>query len=230
MKYKKYSNVIKNGLQNSFVVWKIRCFLSLRITGKNKLKIIGKKNSFDSTNALVQNTKILVKGSNNRIIIDNQSRFEGSISIFGDNNVLIISEGCIIKKAKFWIEDNNNEIFRGKDTTIENNTEFAAIEGCKILIADDCMFSSDITIRTGDSHSILNMEGIRINTSKDIVIGTHVWIGNKAVITKGAKILNNSIIGSGALVNHVFESSNIILAGVPAKIIKEKINWKRERI
>jgi acetyltransferase-like isoleucine patch superfamily enzyme len=222
--------IIKNRVKNSFFIWKIRCFISLKITGNNKFKLKGKKNEINCSQALLKNTKILINGSNNSIKINNQCRFEGSISIFGDNNVLIISENCTIKKAEFWLEDKNNNIFIGKDTTIENNTEFAAIEGCKILIGDDCMLSSDIAIRTGDSHSILNMEGIRINTSKDIVIGTHVWIGNKVVITKGAKILNNSIIGSGALVNKVFDSSNCILAGVPAKIIKEKINWKRERI
>ncbi|MBP2659028.1 MAG: hypothetical protein H6Q69_2060 [Firmicutes bacterium] len=39
------------------------------------------------------------------------------------------------------------------------------------------MFSHDVHIRNGDSHSIIDLQTKkRINFSKDIIIGDHVWI------------------------------------------------------
>ena len=157
-------------------------------------------------------------------------RFEGIIKIYGNNNTIEIHKNCVIKGAKFWIEDDKNKIEMGSYSTVEENAEFATIEGCNIIIGEDCMISSEVTIRTGDSHSILNNEGIRINSSQNIKVGNHVWIGNKAVLTKGSLVSDNSIVGSGALVNKVFEIKNCIIAGVPAKVIKEQISWLRERI
>ena len=37
----------------------------------------------------------------------------------------------------------------------------------------------------------------------------------------------NSVVGQKSLVTRVFEEENVILAGVPAKIIKRDISWDR---
>lgn len=67
--------------------------------------------------------------------------------------------------------------------------------------------------------------GNRINISKDITIGEHVWIGANVSILKGCKIPNNSVIGTGAIVTKKFEKEGICIAGNPAKVVKEEINW-----
>lgn len=92
------------------------------------------------------------------------------------------------------------------------------------------MFSKDIVFRTGDSHSIVDENGIRINLSKDISIGNHVWVGNMVIVTKGAFVGDNCILGTGSIVTKAFRESNVILAGSPARIVKERINWLRKRI
>lgn len=50
------------------------------------------------------------------------------------------------------------------------------------------------------------------------------------IINKGVFIPKNNIIGTGAVVTKKFELTNTIIAGNPAKIIKEKINCCNERI
>ena len=92
------------------------------------------------------------------------------------------------------------------------------------------MFSSAIVVRTGDSHSILDKDGNRINPSKSVRIGDHVWIGNQVTILKGVIIQKDSIVGSGSLVTKKFFDTNIIIGGSPAKVIKESISWCGERI
>lgn len=135
-----------------------------------------------------------------------------------------------MKGGEFWIEDDNNELIIGANTTIQANTHLACIEGYKIVIGEDCMFSSEIVVRTGDSHSIMNTKNQRINTSADVHIGDHCWIGHRVMIMKGVTIPKNSIVGAGSLVNKKFEKENTVLAGIPAQLVKENVNWIRERI
>lgn len=47
---------------------------------------------------------------------------------------------------------------------------------------------------------------------------------------KNTKIPDDSIVGWGSIVTKVFHEPNIILAGIPAKIIKRGINWDRRYI
>ncbi len=58
--------------------------------------------------------------------------------------------------------------------------------------------------------------------SAPIVIGSNVWIGANAIILPGVKIANGCVIGAGAVVTKSFEKENCVIAGNPAKIIKEK--------
>jgi len=98
----------------------------------------------------------------------------------------------------------------------------------KVIIGKSCQIGQNVIIRTSDGHSIFNVgENIPFNAPKDIIIGDNVWIGERVVILKGSKISNNSVIGTCALVNKVFDEENVIIAGLPAKIIKRNIFWKR---
>lgn len=181
--------------------------------------------------ALLKQCTVLVKGKNNEIVIEDYTRLiHTSIIIQGNNNKVVIGRKCYLKDAEIYIEDSGGMISIGKDTSICGKTHLACIEGRKIEIGEGCLFSSDIVLRTGDSHSILNLDGKRINPSKDIKIGNHVWIGNRAILLKGSEIGDNSIVATGTVVTKKFEIKNIILGGNPSKIIKENITWDGFRI
>jgi acetyltransferase-like isoleucine patch superfamily enzyme len=53
-----------------------------------------------------------------------------------------------------------------------------------------------------------------------IIIGNNVWIGSNSTILPGVVIGDNSIIGAGSVVTKNVPS-NVIVAGVPAKVIKK---------
>ena len=93
------------------------------------------------------------------------------------------------------------------------------------------MLSHDIDIRNTDSHSIINMAGERINPSSDIIIGDHVWIGIRSTILKGSVIPSNTIVAAQSMVTSSLNAKeNVIIAGSPARVVKENVNWDSKRL
>jgi acetyltransferase-like isoleucine patch superfamily enzyme len=199
---------------------------------RNVYKInCSKSNRLSYSGAFLKKTSVRVNGSKNSILISNATVLNNChIYVSGNFNILDIGEHCNLKDVELHVEDNNNRIYIGNHTTIGGKTHIACIEGTIIRIGKDCMFSKDIVFRTGDSHSIIDENGKRTNPSQDIIIGNHVWVGNNVIVTKGSIVGDNSIIGTGSIVTNVFKNANLIIAGSPAKIVKENINWLRERI
>lgn len=181
--------------------------------------------------AILKKCKFISNGKNNRVTFLNGSFFDNcSFLLYGNNNNIVIGCNCKGKFTEFYIEDNNGAIEVGDNTSFCGKAHLAVIEGTKIKIGENCLFSSDIVLRTGDSHSILDLNGKRINPSKDIVIKNHVWVGHKVSINKNVTIEENTMIGTGAIVTKSTMKSNVIVAGVPAKIVKENINWDSRRL
>lgn len=114
----------------------------------------------------------------------------------------------------------------GVGLTIGNNsafgrfTEFGAAGG--IEIGNDVIAGSYISFHSenhnfSDSSLLIRDQGV---TSKGIKIGNNVWIGAKATFLDGSIIGNNCVVAAGAVVNGIFPN-NVIIGGVPAKILKE---------
>lgn len=118
----------------------------------------------------------------------------------------------------------------GEHLYIAGKTHLAACEGTRIMIGDDCMFSSEIHFATTDSHSITTMDGKRINPAKDIIIGNHCWIGTRVTCLKGTELAENCVVGAGSLLAGKYCTPNCAWGGNPAKLLKQDINWCRERI
>ena len=94
--------------------------------------------------------------------------------------------------------------------------------GDTIEIGEGATIGRDVVIRSYDGHTILE-EGY--NISLPIKIGNHVWIGQGATILKGVTIGDGSIVASGAIVTKDVPPHSIV-AGVPAKVIKENVCWR----
>ena len=196
-----------------------------------RIKKTGQGNEIIAPCALMKKVNIRIKGSNNKIIIGDFAQLTGAcITIHGSGNTVTIGNWAYLGGTDLFIEDNGGSIFIGDHTKFLGKTHLAVIESTSITIGRDCLFSSDIQLRTGDSHSVLDLEGRRINTSQDITLGDHVWVGTKAFLSKGAKVPPHSIVGACALVTKAFEEPHISLAGVPAKVVKQGVDWSIRRI
>lgn len=91
-----------------------------------------------------------------------------------------------------------------------------------IKIGHGVAISKGVIIRDSDNHTI---NGNNEEVEKPIIIGNHVWIGMRAIILKGVKIGNGAIIAAGAIVTKDVPEKTLV-AGVPAKPIKENVIWE----
>lgn len=101
--------------------------------------------------------------------------------------------------------------------------------GRSIKIGDGSLLSNNIEIHTTDYHGIYDSQGKRVNPDKDILIGKYVWIGLGVKILKGTEIADGCVVGAGSVLSGIYRTENVIIAGNPARIIKEQIFWKAQR-
>lgn len=115
----------------------------------------------------------------------------------------------------FYTDCGKNITF-GKNVFINSGCKFQDQGG--ITIGDGALIGHNVVIAT-INHDLLP-EKRRTMHLAPIVIGKNVWIGANATILPGATIGDGAIIAAGAVVKGNVPS-NVIVGGVPAKVIKE---------
>lgn len=132
----------------------------------------------------------------------------------------IIGNNSVVREKTFILTPENLEI--GNDSSIGSNSEI--FNSTKITIGDNVDIGSQLYINT-DNHKFddlskpISKQGV---ISKEINIGSDIWIGARVTILSGVNIKDRTIIGAGSLVNKDLDSG-YIYGGVPAKKIR-KIN------
>lgn len=84
------------------------------------------------------------------------------------------------------------------------------------------------TIVVGESNKIGNYCVLHTDTcisSNGKTIGDGLYLSTGAKITSKINLGNNISIGANSVVNKSFEDNNIMIAGAPAKYIKNKESW-----
>lgn len=168
-------------------------------------------------------------GIGNRIEVGRDVIFDNfNIRINCNNSKVIIGDNCRLTGAVVMKITDNNNLNIGDGTTV-GGANFICGEGSSINIGNDCMIAWGIEFRTTDSHGIFDLDSKeRVNKAKDIVIDDHVWIGAHSTVIKGSRVGKGSVIAIKSVVSSSFDRENVIIGGVPAKIIKENIYWERK--
>lgn len=139
--------------------------------------------------------------------------------------------------SDFWLEsiskyygyDYSPQILIGDNFIANNGNHIAAVN--KVIIGDDVLIGSYVLI-TDHAHGIYKVDDVFEQSSPlatprerglsigSIIIGDRVWIGDKVSIIGSVKIGNGVIIAANSVVVGDVED-NVIVAGVPARIIKK---------
>lgn len=202
---------------------------------------------------VVKEQNDIKKLQNNKVLGEIPELQNSIIEFSGSNNVLYCESSVVIKDSILKFKGNNSLIFLGanRHSYIMNviiyhnsvfhmgvnnymNGEFGKklfvmiSEQKHCFIGDNCYFSFGVCIRNSDSHLIYDCISLnRINPTKSVFVGDHVWIGQDCTLLKGIQIDSGSIIGANSLVAGKRISSNTLWAGNPCRKIKDNVFWDR---
>lgn len=180
--------------------------------------------------------KIVLCHKYSRIFMEKQSKIKclGRLEIgIKENPKSKVETRVLLQKNAEICVKNNFIVGFGSDIRVFNNGRLTLGSGyingfsqivCadKIEIGNDVAIAREVIIRDTDAHEILNNNHKKI---KPVKIGNHVWIGARAMIMKGVTIGDGAIIAAGAVVTKDVPEKCIV-AGIPAKVIKENVTWK----
>ena len=191
----------------------------------------GKNNVIENWGGQKVGSRIQITGNGNKVILENGALLLNSlIRISGNNNRVVLKANCYVSGAELWVENNDCELSIGERTFVGHHSHLACTEdGSKLIVGSDGMMSSYVQVRTGDSHSIVDIEGNRINKAQSVMIGDHCWLGEGSKVLKGVTLAGDDVVSTGAIVTKSF-GKNVLLGGVPAKVLKENVNWNSERL
>ena len=151
-----------------------------------------------------------------------RSRRNKSELILCENSSMIVEgDFALYQGASIYVGENAILRIKG-DSFLNTNSVLNCFD--YIEIGNGTMISDDVRIQDSDNHGVYE-NGIAKEITKPIIIGDHVWIGKNALILKGVTIGNGAIVAAGSVVVKDV-SAKTLVAGNPAKVIKDNVEWK----
>lgn len=138
-----------------------------------------------------------------------------------DNSYLKTGFGCVMHSGATLVVFSGAKIILGNNVSFNNNCE--VYSSCLIEIDDNSIFSNNCVIRDSDIHKMVSDGGV---DTKPIKIGKHVWVGTNCIILKGVTIGDGAVVAAGSVVTKDVPPATLV-AGNPARIIKNNIEWER---
>ena len=143
-------------------------------------------------------------------------------SWYNDGEIIFEGNADLRGGSQIWAR---GKLAIGAGFTINPGSSVMAMRDLRI--GKDVLLSSFVSVMDTDFHKITDADGNVINEPEPTIIGDRVWVGLRAMVLKGAVIPDNTVVAAGTIVTKKFEQPNVILAGTPAKVIRENIGWRR---
>lgn len=174
----------------------------------------------------ITKTQITFKGSNNILYCEgNVKLVNAKFSFEGNNSIVYLSSTLNSQYSFNLVIYNESTFFIGREANMSSPININIQENQNVIIGTEVTISSGVNIRTADIYPIYDIESKqRINFSKSVLIGDHVWLGHLAYISRGAKIGSGAIVGNDCFVPHnAVVYSNTYVLGNPAKSFNNNV-------
>lgn len=177
------------------------------------------------------NTKINFIGKGNVLYCEKNITIKDSnIDFKGNNSVVYLSENRHIYYFKVTIY-NDSVLYFGKNNYINKKLHIILSEQKHVIIGDEGLFAVGCWIRTADPHIIYDEKTRkRMNESKSVYIGDHVWLGQDVLVLKGSHLGSGCIMAARSIGTGKKYNSNTIYGGNPAKCLKEKVFHSKKSV
>jgi acetyltransferase-like isoleucine patch superfamily enzyme len=175
------------------------------------------------------NGRLRIEGDNNHFEIGRGSVSNEMTATLGSSCVVRVGEGCNLGHLFIYAAD-KAQIIVGGNSGFNGLVRLLVHEPGQISIGSGCLLAGDVDVTCSDMHSIVDLQtGERVNPARNVVLEDAVWIGQRAMILKGAHIETGSIVGACSVVTGRVAAFSIA-AGAPAKVIRTGVTWRRDLI
>jgi acetyltransferase-like isoleucine patch superfamily enzyme len=208
-----------------FIICKIRSFYyTWKYIDEGDGKIIF-MDPFIKVNITKQKTSVLKIAGRLKIIPQIVGANPISIQMSSNSRFEINDDFIIGYGVKIALMQNSSLIFGGKEIESESGITADTIIMVykKIEIGKDFLCAWNVFITDSDWHQIKGQ-----HHQSDTIIGNHVWIANSNNILKGSVIGNNCIVASNSKTINQNFPDDALIGGVPAKVLKTGVEWKRD--
>lgn len=197
----------------------------------NKIYIIGTAGKKKLVRK-IKGLKVKFYGSDSTVIVHEPLAdfLHSSISCGSNCSIEISSSSHRINNLVIFAEADNVQCFIGKNFSCTNRCHILLHRepGLSVRIGEDCMFGTNVVLRTTDAHTIYSLDTGKVeNFGGSIEIGNHCWLALDVIVMKNVKIADNIVIGTHSVVTKNCDTPNSIYVGSPAKMVKTNINWDR---
>jgi acetyltransferase-like isoleucine patch superfamily enzyme len=119
----------------------------------------------------------------------------------------------------FKITNHKNIIFSPNElNNFQSNGCYFQSTYAKIYIGEGVQIASNVGLITSN-HDLEDLD--KRAKASDIILGKDSWIGMNSVVLPGVELGEHTIVAAGAIVTKSFKEGYVVLAGNPAKIIKD---------
>lgn len=189
-------------------------------------------NTINFTGSIAMGIEVNFRGANNRLVVAPNAKLGKLVVHFDcDNGAVTIGGNKGAPELSLNIRVGQDaSVTVGDNVSTTTYCLISAVEGTSVEIGDDVMIASENQIRADDAHPIFDVTtGERVNPSRSIKIGAHVWLGHSAIVLGGSEIGKGSILGIGSILKGKIPN-NCIAAGAPAKIVRRNVAWERPHL
>lgn len=127
-------------------------------------------------------------------------KLNGRFTMHGHSSIMLYNGACL--------EIGNNTYLNGASIDCSHH----------ISIGNDCAIAAGVRIMDNSWHSPSDKK-------QEIIIGNKVWIATGAMILPDISIGDGAIVAAGAVVTKDVPP-RCMVAGVPAKVVKENVEWR----
>lgn len=170
------------------------------------------------TAKLIVRDHLVVGRMDTQIGQNGQEGLDRNVIQVGDGGVLEIDGTVTFGPGVRVLVGPNAKLKIGDRSYITANSKL--IVKSDVEIGSGCAISWDVQLMDTDFHHVAKGA---VNTKK-ITIGNDVWIGSRATILKGVTIGDGAIIAAGAVVTKDVAPRQVV-AGNPARVVKEHVHW-----
>ncbi|MDF0514655.1 acyltransferase [Agromyces sp. H3Y2-19a] len=189
-------------------------------------------NRIDYAGPSLENVKIVFSGSNNILTVARTASLGRFVVEFNCSNGIVevgSSRGVPAFSATVRVGE-DSRVLIGDNVSTTATCGISATEGTTVSIGADTMIASGVQLRADDGHPIFDVaSGRRVNRSKDITIGDHVWLAVNSTVLGGAQVGSGTVVGFGSIVTKSLPN-NCVAAGNPARVVKRNTAWERPHL